>query len=140
MKDVLLGDLRDGKSGRFGIVAVTGGAQGIGCALCEAFAGDGATKVLVLDKNAALADAVAQSVGGRAFAVDVTDAAPLGPFWSRSRSRKVRSARSARMREWPGGSVVRPTMPRLRQTTSGGNRGKSTFWLTSGPRASCCRA
>jgi NAD(P)-dependent dehydrogenase (short-subunit alcohol dehydrogenase family) len=72
MKDVL----RDhGMSDRFGIVAVTGGAQGIGRALCEAFAAGGATKVFVLDKNRALAEAVAQSFGGRAFAVDVTDGA-----------------------------------------------------------------
>src|SRR5215475_10485032 len=68
-------DLEGGMSGRFGIVAVTGGAQGIGRALCEAFAADGATKVFVLDKNKALAEAVAQFIGGRAFAVDATDAA-----------------------------------------------------------------
>ena len=72
-------------SGRFGIVAVTGGAQGIGRALCEAFAADGATKVFVLDKNTALAEAVAQSIGGRAFAVDVTDAAAFEAVLERMR-------------------------------------------------------
>ncbi len=62
-------------SGRFGLVAVTGGAQGIGRALCESFASDGADKVMVLDRNEALAQEVAAGIGGRAFGVDVTDAA-----------------------------------------------------------------
>jgi NAD(P)-dependent dehydrogenase (short-subunit alcohol dehydrogenase family) len=58
----------------FRIVAITGAAKA-SRALCEAFAADRATKVFVLDKNTALAEAVAQSIVERAFAVDVTDAA-----------------------------------------------------------------
>jgi NAD(P)-dependent dehydrogenase (short-subunit alcohol dehydrogenase family) len=59
---------------RFGIVVVTGGAQGIGRALCEAFASDGASKVIILDRNEVLAQEVAGRVGGRAIGVDVRDA------------------------------------------------------------------
>jgi NAD(P)-dependent dehydrogenase (short-subunit alcohol dehydrogenase family) len=86
LQDLQNQDLQDGTCSRFGIVAVTGGAQGIGRALCEAFAADGAAKVVVLDKNAALAEAVAQSIGGRAFAVDVTDAAAFEAVLARIES------------------------------------------------------
>ena len=54
------------------IVVVTGGADGIGKGLCERFAHEGAKKVIVLDRNAAGAEKVAASIGGKAYACDVS--------------------------------------------------------------------
>jgi len=55
---------------------VTGGGSGLGAATAEALAGAGA-KVVVLDINAANAEAVAQRIGGTAVAGDVADEAPV---------------------------------------------------------------
>lgn len=52
-------------------VVVTGGAKGIGKALCEAFARAGAAKVVVADLDVAGARAVAETIGGAAFGCDV---------------------------------------------------------------------
>src|SRR6201986_3760673 len=52
-------------------VVVTGGANGIGKALCEAFHGAGAAKVVVTDIDGAGARATAAAVNGAAFQCDV---------------------------------------------------------------------
>lgn len=55
------------------IAIVTGGASGIGRALVERFHADGARHLVVVDRDAAGAKAVAESVGGSSAAVDVSD-------------------------------------------------------------------
>jgi len=52
-------------------IVVTGGANGIGRALCERFAKEGASHVTVVDLDEANAAAVAESVGGKSYRVDV---------------------------------------------------------------------
>ncbi len=55
---------------------VTGGASGIGAAIARAFAEAGAT-VTVADLNAEGAQALADEIGGRAWAVDLSDTSAL---------------------------------------------------------------
>lgn len=54
------------------VVVVTGGAMGIGAALCRRFAQEGAAGVVVSDIEEAAATAVAQEIGGIAVRTDVS--------------------------------------------------------------------
>ncbi|MCJ2086352.1 SDR family oxidoreductase [Methylobacterium sp. E-005] len=64
------------------VVAVTGAARGIGWALAVAAKARGAT-VVALDRDGAGAEAVAAELGGRAFALDVGDAAAVAAALAR---------------------------------------------------------
>ena len=59
------------------IVVVTGGAKGIGKALCERFHQAGARKVVVADIDDGGAKAIAASIGGEAYRCDVTKEAEI---------------------------------------------------------------
>jgi NAD(P)-dependent dehydrogenase (short-subunit alcohol dehydrogenase family) len=52
-------------------IVVTGGANGIGRALCRRFAAEGAARIVVSDVDAVAAQAVAAEIGGLAIACDV---------------------------------------------------------------------
>ena len=53
------------------IIVVTGGASGIGRAMCERFAREGAAHIVVADMNESGAREVAAAIGGSAQRVDV---------------------------------------------------------------------
>lgn len=55
------------------IILVTGGANGIGKALCERFYAEGAAKIYVADTDFETAEKVAESVNGKALKLDVAN-------------------------------------------------------------------
>ncbi len=55
------------------VCVVTGGASGIGKAMCELFAAEGARSIVVIDRDEAGAQAVASSVNGHAEVCDLAD-------------------------------------------------------------------
>ncbi len=59
------------------IVLVTGGANGIGKALCERFAKEGVKKIIVADLDLANAQKVADDINGLAIRLDVSDEAQV---------------------------------------------------------------
>ena len=59
------------------IIAVTGGANGIGKALCQRFAAEGAKAIAVIDLEADPAKKLADEIGGIAYVADVSEEADI---------------------------------------------------------------
>ncbi|CAN7726571.1 SDR family NAD(P)-dependent oxidoreductase [Variovorax sp. LjRoot84] len=69
------------------VIVVTGAASGIGAAMARRFAEEGARAVVVADRDAARAHAVARDIGGHAALVDVAVEAELQRLIEETESR-----------------------------------------------------
>ena len=67
------------------VVVVTGGASGIGAALCHRFAAEGAAGIVVADIDEVGAQRVADEAGGLAVAADVSDPGDVAALVARTR-------------------------------------------------------
>ncbi|WP_375490326.1 SDR family oxidoreductase [uncultured Jatrophihabitans sp.] len=75
---------------RDAVVVVTGGAGGIGAALCRRLPADGAAQVVVVDVDLDAAQRIADEVDGVAEAVDVSDRAAVQALVGRTLERDGR--------------------------------------------------
>jgi NAD(P)-dependent dehydrogenase (short-subunit alcohol dehydrogenase family) len=66
------------------VCVVTGGASGIGAALCRRFASAGAARVVVVDRAYDAARELADEIGGTAEQVDVTDPGAVADLVART--------------------------------------------------------
>lgn len=66
------------------VVVVTGGASGIGRAMAERFARDGARHIVVADMNAEGANTVARAIGGSSARLDVAKEAEIAELIDRT--------------------------------------------------------
>jgi NAD(P)-dependent dehydrogenase (short-subunit alcohol dehydrogenase family) len=69
------------------VAVVTGGASGIGAALCRRFAAEGARGVVVADRDVEGAESVAEAIGGLAVGTDVAVEADVRHLVARATER-----------------------------------------------------
>ena len=65
------------------VCVVTGGGSGIGKAMCELFASEGARRVIVVDRDGDNARTVAEAIGGQPEVVDVGNEAEITEMFGR---------------------------------------------------------
>ncbi|MEZ5766044.1 MAG: SDR family NAD(P)-dependent oxidoreductase [Xanthobacteraceae bacterium] len=106
------------------IVVVTGGAKGIGEALCHSFHRDGARHVIVADIDEAGAKATAAAVKGEAYRCDVTKEADIVALVTDVNSASGRSICSARTPASRPGSIRAPRMRPATATSCGISAGR----------------
>ena len=113
------------------VVVVTGGANGIGKALCEAFHRAGAAKVVVVDLDQANAEAVAASIGGAAFKCDVGQEKDILHVIEQTERKYGPIALFCSNAGIGGGSIRCRSMPAAHPTSRGREAGRSTSWRMS---------
>ena len=116
------------------VVVVTGGGNGIGKALCEAFHRAGAAKVVVVDIDPDGARTVATSIGGAAFKCDVGKEKDILHVIEETEQNSARSRCSAPMPASAAASIRCRSMPAAPPTSRGREAGPFTSWRMSMPR------
>jgi NAD(P)-dependent dehydrogenase (short-subunit alcohol dehydrogenase family) len=116
------------------VAVVTGGARGIGRALCRRFAAEGARGVAVADVDGAGAEEVAREIGGLAVRTDVSREADIVQLVERA------TAAFGAIDLFCSNAGIATGGGVETSDATGSASGASISWRTCMRRARCCRA